>query len=266
MVKKSDFNTKVTEIESKIPCITGLATNSELTVFEDKKTAVSSFVKKKTDFNTQVTEIEVKILDVSSLVKKSDYATEITNIKNDYVTNPALNTGHKDLIQKTKFDTEVKKINDEIASNSCGVLMYNNRLSQAKGRIYDLERYGSSFRDENYFDGFDGAQNTLVFQTMKKHFNLLNEDQTGKWKSKWLCNQYLNASAAIGYVVLSKPIKPMHVILKGKGTLVKNDNDIIGGGPIINIYTVYITSSKTIKNCLFGEIKIADTTNSDTDK
>ena len=43
------------------------------------------------------------------LLKKTDYATETTSIKNDYVTNGALNARHNDLIQKTKFDTEVKK-------------------------------------------------------------------------------------------------------------------------------------------------------------
>ena len=64
----------------------------------------------------------------------------------------------------------------------------------------------------------------------------------------------------------------MHVIFKGKGTLVQNDNDIIAGGPIINIYIVYKTSPKTInssfvfRNCLFGAIKVTNTTNSDTDK
>ena len=61
----------------------------------------------KTDFNNKVTELESKIPDVSSLVKKIDYATEIANIKNDYVTNAALNARHKDLMQKTKSDTEV---------------------------------------------------------------------------------------------------------------------------------------------------------------
>ena len=35
-LKKTDFNTKVTEIEGKIPSITGLATNSELTAIENK--------------------------------------------------------------------------------------------------------------------------------------------------------------------------------------------------------------------------------------
>ena len=43
-------------------------------------------------------------------LKKTDYATEIANIINDYVTNAALNARHKDLIQKTKFNTEVKKL------------------------------------------------------------------------------------------------------------------------------------------------------------
>ena len=85
-----------------------MATNSALTAVENKIPDVSSLVKK-TDFNTKVTEIEGKIPDVSSLVKKTDYATEITNIKNDYATNAGLNARHKDLIQKTKFDTEVKK-------------------------------------------------------------------------------------------------------------------------------------------------------------
>ena len=76
----------------------------------------------------------------------------------------------------------------------------------------------------------------------------------------------------MGDVVLSKPIKPMHVIFKTKGTIVQNDNDVIAGGPIVNIYIVYKTSPKTInsnfvfKNCLFGAIKITSTTNSDTDK
>ena len=31
-LKKTDFNLKVTEIEGKIPSVTGLATNSEVTV------------------------------------------------------------------------------------------------------------------------------------------------------------------------------------------------------------------------------------------
>ena len=108
LVKKTDtkVNTKVNEIEGKIPSINGLATNFKLTTVENKIPDVNSLVKKKTDFNTKVTFIP----DISSLVKKTNYATEITSIKNNYVTNASLSASHKDLIQKTKFDTEVKKL------------------------------------------------------------------------------------------------------------------------------------------------------------
>ena len=42
LVKKVDFNKKVTEIECKIPSITGLATNSELTAVKNRIPDVSS--------------------------------------------------------------------------------------------------------------------------------------------------------------------------------------------------------------------------------
>ena len=96
---------------------------------------------------------------------------------------------------------------------------------------------------------------------MQKHFNLLNQDQIHKWKSKGLSNKYLNTLGTIGDVVLSKPVKSMHVMFKGKGILVQNDNDIIEGGPTLNFYIVYKTSPKTIncnfvfKNCLLVQLK-----------
>ena len=107
---------------------------------------------------------------------------------------------------------------------------------------------------------------------MQKHFKLLNGDQIDKRRSKGLSNQHLNGAGTVGDIVLSKPIKPMHVIFKGKGALVQYDNDVIAGGPTVNIYIVYKTSPKTInsnslfKNCLFGAVKITNSTNSDTDQ
>ena len=46
--KTIDYDAKITEIESKIPSISGLATNSALTGVENKIPDVSSLVKKKT--------------------------------------------------------------------------------------------------------------------------------------------------------------------------------------------------------------------------
>ena len=62
MVKKTDFNAKISEVEGKIPNITGLATNSEITDVENKIHDVSSLVKK-ADYNTKITDIEKKITD-----------------------------------------------------------------------------------------------------------------------------------------------------------------------------------------------------------
>ena len=60
-LKKTDFNAKFTEIEGKIPSISGLATNSTLIAVENK-IPVSSLVKK-TDYNTKISEIENKVND-----------------------------------------------------------------------------------------------------------------------------------------------------------------------------------------------------------
>ena len=102
-LKKTDFNTKVTEIEGKIPNITGLATNSELPAVENK------------------------IPDVSSLVKK------------------------------TNLNTELKKIRDMITSNK-------SRHFQIENELKNLQKFDAAyFRGKSYFDGDDGAQNSLVF-------------------------------------------------------------------------------------------------------
>ena len=60
MVKKIDHSSTITEIEGKIPSISGLANNSALTAAENKIPNVSSLVTK-TDYNTKINEIENKI-------------------------------------------------------------------------------------------------------------------------------------------------------------------------------------------------------------
>ena len=56
-LKKTDFNSKISEVEGKIPSITGLATNSELTAVENKIPNVSSLVKK-ANYNTKISGID----------------------------------------------------------------------------------------------------------------------------------------------------------------------------------------------------------------
>ena len=45
LIKKTDYNVKITEIEGKVPSISGLATNTPLTAVEEKIPNVSSLVK-----------------------------------------------------------------------------------------------------------------------------------------------------------------------------------------------------------------------------
>ena len=59
---QTDLNAKITEIEGQIPSITGLATNSALTAVENKIPDVSSLVRK-TDYDTKISEIENKVSD-----------------------------------------------------------------------------------------------------------------------------------------------------------------------------------------------------------
>ena len=106
--KKTDFSTKVTEIEGKIPSIGGLATNSALTAVENKIPDVISLVKK-TEHSTRISEIEGKI----------------NNHKHGkYITTPKFNTmaasifnarlAQANLITKTDLDTKLKKISDRV--------------------------------------------------------------------------------------------------------------------------------------------------------
>ena len=60
LVKKIDYNTKITEIEGKIPDISGLATKTTLTTVENKIPSISGLVKK-TGYNTKITDIEDKL-------------------------------------------------------------------------------------------------------------------------------------------------------------------------------------------------------------
>ena len=62
LVKNTDYNAKVSEIESKIPRISGSATTSALTAVGNKILELSSLVKK-ADRNTKIVGTEKKVKD-----------------------------------------------------------------------------------------------------------------------------------------------------------------------------------------------------------
>ena len=55
-VKNTDYDTKITELENKIPDVNNLATKTALTTVENKIPSISNLVKK-AGYNTKITEI-----------------------------------------------------------------------------------------------------------------------------------------------------------------------------------------------------------------
>ena len=106
VVKKADYNTKITEIENripdtsnlatktafttvenKIPNINGLATKTESTTVENKNPHISGLATK-----TALTNLRNAVPDISTLIKKSGYDTKIKEIESKYVINTGLDS------------------------------------------------------------------------------------------------------------------------------------------------------------------------------
>ena len=105
---------KIDKVEKKIPDNSGLATKSSVTrSITEQKDYTDKDNKKIPDISrlatkTALTAVENKIPDVTGFVKQSDYATEITSIKNDYAANASLDSKLNDLKAQHIAD-EVKK-------------------------------------------------------------------------------------------------------------------------------------------------------------
>ena len=112
-------------MEGKIPSISGLATNSALTAVENKIPDVSSLVKR-TDYNTKISEIENKVNDHNH---------------GKYITTPEFNAmaadvfkarlaAQTDLIRKPDFDLKLKGISDRVTKNKTKYLLVENELKK----------------------------------------------------------------------------------------------------------------------------------------
>ena len=123
LFKKTDFNSKICEIEGKITSISGLATNSELTAAENKIPDVNGLIKK-TDYGTKISEIERKITD-------PDHDKHITTPEFSTLAASVFNTrlaAQTDLIKKTEFDAKLKGISDRVTKNKTKQLLVQNEL------------------------------------------------------------------------------------------------------------------------------------------
>ena len=117
LVKKTDYNTKIPEIESKIPDISNLATKTALTSVENKIPDISNLVKK-TDYDTKVTEIENKLNNHNH--DKYIDTPEFNRLAGD-VFNASL--AQANLVTKTDFDDKLLNLNRNITKNKTNHLL-----------------------------------------------------------------------------------------------------------------------------------------------
>ena len=126
LVKKSNHNAKVSEIEGKIPIITGLATTSPLTAVENKIPSISNLVKK-TDYNTKITEIEKKLTD-----HKHDKYITTPEFNKLTAENFSARLAQANLITKTEFNSKLSSLNRKIVSNKTKKFTYRKGLEKIK--------------------------------------------------------------------------------------------------------------------------------------
>ena len=262
---------KIDGAEKRKPDISGLAT----------KTSLNSYLQTST-FNSKVTEVESKIKDVDIIAKsantkantirsnltsyatKVDVATDITAIKNDYVTNASLSSQLNDL-KSQHIATEVTGIDNKTKKNASDILALENKLKQKEDTINENER-GLSF-NRGFF--FYKDQSYLKYECKIGSFSFaLTSKDISKWKStgiyNYLSDSNMNAVAnAKSNLPDSKNEGRMHVYLSGNHfqqnkVIIPNNNNAI------NIYCVYkldpITSSRdtsfTTQNALFVAMQI----------
>ena len=252
----------------KIPDISGLAT----------KTSLNDYLKTST-LNSKVTEVESKIKDTDIIAKsavtrantirsnltryarKADVATDITTIKNDYVTNASLTSQLNDL-KSQHVATEVIGIDNKTKKNASDILALKNKLTQKEDTINENER-GLSF-NRGFFFYMD--QSYLKYECTAGSFGF--DKNISEWKSTGI--YYHSSESIMNAVANTKTDLPnfkndgrMHVHLNGN-----HFQQIVAGIPnnnnVINIYCVYkldpIASTRdtsyTIQDALFGAMQI----------
>ena len=180
---------KIDTVDKKIPDISGLAT----------KTSLTSYLQIST-FNSKVTEVENKIKaadiiaksantkantirsDLTAYAKKANVATDITAIKNDYVTNASLISQLNDL-KSEHTATEVTGIDNKTEKIASDILALENKLTQKEDTINKNER-GLSF-NRGFFFYMD--QSYLVYDCKMGSFQFTGS-KISTWKSTGIFN------------------------------------------------------------------------------
>ena len=240
---------KIDGVEKKHSDISGLAT----------KTSLNDYLQTST-FNSNVTKVENKIKaadiiaksantkantirsDLTAYAKKAELATDITAIKNDYVSNASLTSRLNDL-KNQHIATEVTGTDNKTKKNASDILALENKLTQKGDTINENERELSIFR--GFF--FYLQKNHLVYECKVNSF-IFNNKKILKWESTGVFNRsdYYSMNG-IENTKKEMPIlkndERLYVYLQGnhfqQNNVLTSSNDHVINKNVVNIYIVY---------------------------
>ena len=270
-VKKSDYDTKVGTLELKIPGVSGKLNtsnfNSKVSELENEIRSAES----KPDITNLATKSSVaavknKIPDVKGFVKKTDYATEITSIKNDYDTNADL-TSQLNNLKITHIAYEVKNVDDKVKNNITDIVTAKKFLLHNKSVLDDLEREASFNRGFYYFN----QQSYFLFEPKSKSFT-----RNGGAIHAWVSTGIHNDSNNTGLFSVNNSHNNSPTLLKKNnrlgvtfnGNYMKQSKLDYAQEKIVNLYIVYELKNRrvdnpdfTVQNGLFVAVKITKNVN-----
>ena len=164
-IKKIDYDTKVGNLELKIPDVSGLLPTNI--------------------FNSKDSELETKIKTAESKPNISNLATktEITNVENKIPDSKAFAENFKN----QHIADEVKKVDDKVTKNSTDILGFESRLKQKEDTLSDFEREASFFRGSYCYN-----QNSyILFGSRSKSFSK-SDGSISSWKPTGIHNDSKN--------------------------------------------------------------------------
>ena len=260
---------KIDKVEKKIPDVSLLATKSSVTYLitetEDRIHKIDKNIPEISGLasKTGLTAVEGKISDVTGLVKQSDYATEITLIKNDCVSNAFLDSKLNDLKAQHIAD-EVKEVDDKAKKNTSDILGFESRLKQKEDIVDEGQRENSFTRGFYHYL----QKSYLVYECRTNSFKKNTSGKLTTWKSTGIDNLYANSdlkAISDGALLLPSLENYGRMSVKFNGNyFVQNKVLHPNNNNVANIYIVYkldtINNTRntdySIQNALFGAVKI----------
>ena len=275
VVKKTDYNAKVTSIEAQIAGLTKNTVDNLADITKLKAIGTNSFVtrtKFSADTNAlddKIDGVEKKKLDINGLATKTslnDYAR-----KSDYVSNASLTSQFNNL-KSQHIATEVTGIDNKTKKNANDILTLKNELQPKEYDISGNEIGISLNRGFFYYL----QQSNLVHECKVGSFTFNNKNIL-KWKSTGVLNgtDYYSMNSIKNTkkeAPMLKNDEKMYVCLKGshfqQHNVLTTTNDHVINDSVINIYIVYkldpIATSRdttfTIQKALFGAMQITKNT------